>query len=1038
MHKRIRVAVSSAVTAVSIALMPMMAPTAFLDSLSSENTQNPVEAAVQGDEASDSLPSTSDTEDVASGSTPVVRTSKEADLTSHLSGVSSKLQSSGTNSDPQPSTPAPARLLSRSATSTASSISSPSLMPWLMERAASTPLALFTALSPESEKALWGSGGNTLDDFGSCGDQTMMLMSSSSVVQRVCGGKVVDSYDIPSASLAWISGRDNSAPYEQYWRRETRDLSGDLGTFNSLAVDRKNQQMWAVESDQLDSTGNGSVLLWNYTDTGNGAFWNAVDARKGPIVAKWQSKNNADYVTPPSSPRFSNTVIYPTVASTTNKNYPNKTKTATNPERALSFSGAGTIFNVGIMAEDGTYIFGGPRHSNYINERNGENNSLRLFARKPSTGQIVYLGHVDLPSAQSISNLSVQNDIEIQFDRDGNLFVLYGQVQGRATPIGLNEPRTYKSMVTVERDSLAQALANPAATWNAWEGNTGVWQTPRGVTKSMGADKNNFTKYSRQIPSGVNYLGREIKVPGATPKSEPAIYDGNGNLVLGAQYSEGYDPSNQTQVGNVMKCSLVNGQCSSLYKTTHTYSNQTSVWRQSTNGLPQYPGGGLWDYQFNEIEGFFTPPSIVVSKKIVGGKASPADQFTVSITAKSDPVTGENITRSGTTKLTGEGSEELTSFIMIPGTQFQLAEKMAPGSKSPLSDYQADYQCTYRSSSGATKQIRGARVGTSSGEAFTVPNDAVGQVNCMVTNTYEKASTQVKLQKAISGVRIDNADQFVLSVSGDGVKTTSATTTGTRGQITSQPITVETNTQGASITISETLAQTSGTHNLADYGAALQCRITDRAGVQSPLNVQLSANTARNSSTFRIPTQAVLVDCVLTNTPKGFLNFEKVGVASLSAIDSDGAGVGNAQHLGGSEWIITKQQGGSTVGKIRDWEAQAGTTVPKPEAGFLQDTDPRQGYISVKGLDLGTYVLTETKAPTGYSREGSTRMFTVAPMQPIASFSGNQAIANEQLVPPQLPLTGGLGRDAFLIGAGVLLVTALGVFILLGRKRTTN
>lgn len=1028
MRKRIRVAVSSAVTAVSIALMPMMAPAAFSDTLPDENAQNPAEAAVPGDGASHSLPSISNPEGTNTGSAPVAQTSQEADLTS---------QPSATISDSRLSTPAPARLLSPSATNTASSITSPLLTPRFTERAAAAPLALSTALSPESEKTLWGRGGNTLDDFESCGDQTMMLMTSSGVVQRVCNGKVVDTYDIPSASLAWVVGYGTSSSNAQYWKREKRDLTRNLGTFNSLAVDRKNQQMWVVESNQLDPTGNGSVLLWNYKNTGDGAFWHAVDTRKGPIVAKWQSKNGADYVTPPSTPGPP-TVIFPTVASTADKNYPDTRKTATSPERALSFSGAGTIFNVGIMAEDGTYIFGGPRHEKEIDEKKGETNSLRLFARQPSTGQIVYLGHVNLPSAQSISNLSVQDDVEIQFDRDGNLSVVYGQVQGRDTAIGLDVPKTYKSMVTVERDSLSQALANPVAIWNAQQGRTGAWQTPRGGSINMGADTTNFTRNSRQIPSGVNYLGLEIKVPGATPKSESTIYDGNGNLVLGAQYSEGYSQSDQTQVGNVMRCSLGNGQCSSFYKTTNAYSDQTKVWRQSTNGLRQYPGGGLWDYQFNEIEGFFTPPSIVVSKKIVGGKADPSDQFNVSITAKSDPVTGENVTRSGTTKLTGEGSEELTSFIMIPGTQFQLTEKMAPGSKSSLSDYQAAYQCTYRSSGGATKQIQGARVGTSTGETFTVPDDAAGQVDCIVTNTYEKPSTQVKLQKAISGVRIDNADQFVLSVSGEGVNTTSVTTTGTRGQITSQPIAVETSTQGASITVSETLARNSGTRNLTDYGAALQCRVTDRAGQQSPLNVQLSANTTRNSSTFRIPAQAVLVDCVLTNTPKGFLNFEKVGVESLSAIDYDGVGVGNAQHLGGSEWIITKQQGGSAVGKIRDWEAQAGTTVPTPEAGFLQDTDPRQGYISVRGLALGAYVLTETKAPTGYSREGSTRTFTVAPTQPIASFSGNQAIANEQIVPPQLPLTGGLGRDAFLIGAGVLLVTSLGVFILLGRKRTIN
>ncbi|QJC21080.1 hypothetical protein [Arcanobacterium buesumense] len=55
--------------------------------------------------------------------------------------------------------------------------------------------------------ALWGKGGNTLDSFDQCAPNTLFLMAVEGMVQEVCDGRVVNTYDIPHDSLSWAFRR---------------------------------------------------------------------------------------------------------------------------------------------------------------------------------------------------------------------------------------------------------------------------------------------------------------------------------------------------------------------------------------------------------------------------------------------------------------------------------------------------------------------------------------------------------------------------------------------------------------------------------------------------------------------------------------------------------------------------------------------------------------------------------------------------------------------------------------------------------------
>lgn len=144
------------------------------------------------------------------------------------------------------------------------------------------------------------------------------------------------------------------------------------------------------------------------------------------------------------------------------------------------------------------------------------------------------------------------------------------------------------------------------------------------------------------------------------------------------------------------------------------------------------------------------------------------------------------------------------------------------------------------------------------------------------------------------------------------------------------------------------------------------------------------------------------VVCTITNS-------DKPGAVAWSKVEQ-----GTHERLAGSEW---KVEGPTSIANLVDC-----TSAPCP-AGAGTDQDPDPGEFALEGLKWGDYTVTETLAPPGYTG-GASFTFTVSGSN-AGTVIAKGEIENTPVIPPELPLTGGLGRDFYLIaGAGVLVAAA--------------
>lgn len=146
------------------------------------------------------------------------------------------------------------------------------------------------------------------------------------------------------------------------------------------------------------------------------------------------------------------------------------------------------------------------------------------------------------------------------------------------------------------------------------------------------------------------------------------------------------------------------------------------------------------------------------------------------------------------------------------------------------------------------------------------------------------------------------------------------------------------------------------------------------------------------------------VECTFVNRPlPGTVEWQKVDAAATS------------DRLAGSEWSLTGPGGTGPAVTVIDCEA-----APCSASGI--DTDPRPGYLSVTGLEWGTYTLVETAAPDGYLLDSEPRPLTIAASALTVDLG---PIENAPIPPLTLPLTGGTGPAPYLLGGGALLLLAL-------------
>ena len=127
--------------------------------------------------------------------------------------------------------------------------------------------------------------------------------------------------------------------------------------------------------------------------------------------------------------------------------------------------------------------------------------------------------------------------------------------------------------------------------------------------------------------------------------------------------------------------------------------------------------------------------------------------------------------------------------------------------------------------------------------------------------------------------------------------------------------------------------------------------------------------------------------------------------------------------LAGSTWTLTGP--GVPAGTV------VTDCVAAPcAAGDYKDQDPDAGAFLLMNLPAGDYTLTEKTAPPGYQLVKDPINFTVVGGSTIEL----DPIENDQQDGVTLPLTGGLGRDAFLIGGTLLLLTAAGAVVVRQRR----
>ncbi|MBO1769969.1 SpaH/EbpB family LPXTG-anchored major pilin [Agrococcus sp. TF02-05] len=193
------------------------------------------------------------------------------------------------------------------------------------------------------------------------------------------------------------------------------------------------------------------------------------------------------------------------------------------------------------------------------------------------------------------------------------------------------------------------------------------------------------------------------------------------------------------------------------------------------------------------------------------------------------------------------------------------------------------------------------------------------------------------------------------------------------------------------------------------------------------------ANDA-DGDTLRISyaTRVVAVgDGAISNTATAFVNGYRVASSTDSTYWGTlrvikHAGTDRSARLDGARFELRSVNDGAPVA------ADPATVVAVGTAGT-------NGEITFEGVITGeagtTYYLVETEAPVGYERAASAQAVPISYGQPVDGVQNFVYFSNDQIAAYALPVTGGSGQAAFMIGGAGLILGGLG-FVLLRRRKT--
>lgn len=219
---------------------------------------------------------------------------------------------------------------------------------------------------------------------------------------------------------------------------------------------------------------------------------------------------------------------------------------------------------------------------------------------------------------------------------------------------------------------------------------------------------------------------------------------------------------------------------------------------------------------------------------------------------------------------------------------------------------------------------------------------AVGYSDFYFCVTPPKLTTR----KVLTGNRVETNDQFTIATTTGTTSVSRFTTTGTGNSLTTNSITARGLSTTATYTIAETIANTDGKGNLANYNTSYACTNANSS----------SATTMPSGSTtsFNLPilTYGDDITCTITNMPSAYIFsgiiFNDNGGLTLTERQLTGT---NTQYFNGVYDPTAGETGISQTGLIINLAKNCNTATP---------TVIKTANVTTSGADIGKYSITAT------------------------------------------------------------------------------
>lgn len=669
----------------------------------------------------------------------------------------------------------------------------------------------------------------------------------------------------------------------------------------------------------------------------------------------------------------------------------------------------GVVFVGGAVdLESGNYYLGGFAGT-------GSNRQFRLWEYNPITNTITYKGAIAAGGTGDANG-------DMALDADGNLFV----VRGAGTTATIYSV-TRADLVTASGSTIPSAVSETV---------TGTLNSVNGIAfdaDGMGYLSNGSAVYRYTMPewgnseavttglsvtSGWNtYSSTDLATCGSPPTItiEKVIEGGRhvttdqftlrlhqGNTLLGTATTTGNTTGVQGQrVGPLPTVRNAALTISETGASETNLSNYVSSYRcyvddeqytqgTGTTGTITIPSSGQ-----EVLCQFFNSPitaKVTINKLVAdaaGENPQPREGWSVGaeVAAQAGGVTTTPNTPSQATNANGKATWDLKFATTDSTARVTVSEDIET---EPGFEF-LEGQCLVTHLDGTTSliELEGAEATEIAG---VQPGDSV---ECVYVNKLKETNlTLVKqIENPDSGTGYaDEIDWTLTATRSDGANNTVLTgPTGTTG-----------NVPAGTYTLSETF---SGTGEQGDgyYWSDLVCEDAD--GVALELEAFSREEVGGQITSGRLTlVPGDDVTCTFTNTPL-------TGGVTWLKIDDSAQGM----LLNGSEWQLTLPDGTSI--SVLDC---VGANEPTGAACEI-DTDERGGYFELKSLVWGEYTLVETKAPAGYFLDSAEHVFTISAASLTHAFE--EGFVNERREGPDLPLTGGLGRDFYtLLGLSILVL----------------